>query len=84
MSQTKTVTEKNTKSEILDAYQELLTQVQKNIPASSENLEEKALIEKAGNDTVTKIVEELTKLKVSLSQTISSLTDLTHLHFLLT
>ena len=75
MPKTKSVSEKNTKNEILDAYQELLAQVQENLPISNTVVEEEALVTKAGSDTVAKIVEELTKLKVSLSHTISSLTD---------
>lgn len=74
---TKIVTEKNTKQEILSAYQELLEQI---TPATAEAStlvkEETVVLDNASKETVEKITEELGKLKISFNQAISSFTEL--------
>ena len=70
MTRTKQLTEKNTKQEILDAYQELLSQV--TVPtaeASATEKEETTVLDAASRNTVEKITTDLTKLKV-FNQTI--------------
>ena len=76
MTRTKQLTEKNTKQEILDAYQELLSQV--TVPtaeASATEKEETTVLDAASRNTVEKITTDLTKLKVSFNQTIGSLME---------
>ena len=74
---TKTVTEKNTKQEILSAYQELLTEIAPATPEDSARVrEETALLDSASRETVEKITADLGKLKISFSQTISNFTEL--------
>ncbi|OGG11813.1 hypothetical protein A2Z00_03745 [Candidatus Gottesmanbacteria bacterium RBG_13_45_10] len=76
MSRTKHVNEKNTKLEILDAYQELLAQVTSPSPEAEAIVkEETVLLDAASRDTVEKITTDLTKLKVSFNQTVGSLME---------
>lgn len=76
--QTKTttthVTEKSTKSEIMDAYKELLAELEEK-PADEIHQKEKETVDLAASETVEKIVGDLSQLKISVSQTISSLTE---------
>lgn len=68
------VTEKSTKSEILEAYKELLTEIQE-APVDETAKEEKQIVDKAAQETVEKIVGDLSQLKISVSQTIGDLTE---------
>ncbi len=68
------VSERSTKSDILDAYKELLTQIEEK-PEDETHKEEKQIVDTAAKETVEKIVGDLSQLKISLSQTIGSLTE---------
>ncbi len=68
------VSEKNTKGEIFDAYRRLVSEVQSS-SGLSVPFEDKKILDQAQSQTVEKIVEDLTRLKLSLNQTISELTD---------
>lgn len=72
----KSVTEKNTKQEILEAYQELLAEASKG--GSQESFaasEERTTLKSASNETVEKITADLSKLKLSFNQTLVQLTE---------
>lgn len=69
-----TVSEKSTKSEILEAYKKLLIQL-KEKPEDETVKEEKQIVGAAAKETVEKIVGDLSQLKISLSQTIGGLTE---------
>ena len=76
MPRTKTpVTEKNTKNDILDAYRELLTEVTQGVVNDGGEQEEKLLVDTASKETVEKITTDLSRLKLSLNQTIAQLTE---------
>lgn len=68
------VSERSTKSELFDAYKELLAQLEEK-PEDETVKEEKQLVDSAAKETVEKIVGDLSQLKISLSQTIGSLTE---------
>lgn len=68
------VSEKSTKSEIFDAYKELLTQLGEK-PEDEVVKEERQIVDTAAKETVEKIVGDLSQLKISLSQTIGSLME---------
>ena len=67
------VSEKNTKGEILDAYQQLLIQASAGEDAVS--MEDAAAVASASKETVEKITKDLSGFKLSVTQTISELTD---------
>jgi len=71
----KQISEKNTKSEILQAYQELIQQVTQSIEPDSVSLERKQVIDSAAKDTIEKVVQDLTSLRLSVNQTIGNLTE---------
>jgi hypothetical protein len=68
------VSERNTKTEILDAYKELLTDLTEK-PEDESVKEEKQVVDSAAKETVEKIVGDLSQLKISLNQTIGNLTE---------
>lgn len=72
---TKSVSEKNTKNEILAAYQELLEDASVSATPSLEYQEEKTVVSAASSQTVEKISTELSKLKPSFAQAVNELTD---------
>lgn len=73
MPRTKHVNEKNTKQEILSAYEELLAEL---APATPKDIavqkDETNLLRIASQETVEKITADLSKLKFSFNQTITS------------
>ncbi len=71
----KSVSEKNTKNEILAAYQELLVEVSGSATPSLEYQEEKSVVAAASGQTVEKITSELSKLKLSFAAAVNDLTD---------
>lgn len=71
----KPISEKNTKGEILEAYSELIQQLNQESFPEIRTPEEKTVLEKASNETVQKIVTDLGDLRVSINKTISELTD---------
>lgn len=73
MPRTAKVTEKSTKGEILDAYRELLHEA--SLSESTQSSEETSILASASKETVEKITKDLTQLKLSLTQSISDLTD---------
>lgn len=73
MPRTSKVSEKSTKGEILDAYRQLLTEA--SVGESPISPEENVVIASASKETVEKITKDLAQLKLSLTQTISDLTD---------
>lgn len=68
------VTEKNTKNEILEAYQHLLAQVEGET-VEEPTLQDQELLKTAANQTVEKITTELSQLRLTANQTISKLTE---------
>lgn len=75
MPRMKQVSDKNTKSEILTAYQELLSEVSVGGSPTIEQQEEKAVVTVASNKTVEKITEDLSRLKLSFAAAVNELTD---------
>lgn len=75
MHRTKQVSDKNTKSEILSAYQELLSEVSVGGSSSMEQQEEKAVVVSASNKTVEKITEDLSRLKLSFAGAVNEFSD---------
>lgn len=71
----KPISEKNTKGEILEAYSELIQQLNQDSFPDTQTPEEKIVLERASNETVQKIVSDLGDLRVSINKTISELTD---------
>lgn len=69
------VTEKNTKSEIFDAYQELLKELESEPERFDGQIQETRIVEAAKEETVKKILDDLSNLKLTSNQAISSLTD---------
>ncbi len=74
-SKRKIVSEKNTKSEILQAYEELVSELSNETEFSKSEIEEKDMIKDASSQTTEKTINELARLKVTLNQTLDSLTD---------
>lgn len=58
---TTSISEKNTKSEIIDAYQQLISQIDEK-PEEEQVNEEKLIVDKATIETVEKIVGDLSQL----------------------
>ena len=71
----KSVSEKNTKNEILAAYQELLVEAQAGVVPSLGYQEEKAVVAAASSQTVEKITTDLSKLKLSFTQAVNEVAD---------
>ncbi len=69
------VTERNTKGDILKAYQTLIEEVAGDSSPSLESREMDRVIDTASKETIEKITIDLGKLKLSTSQTITSLTE---------
>jgi hypothetical protein len=69
------VSEKNTKQEILGAYQVLLEQAADEREPDETVKQEQTILESAAKETVEKITHDLSQLRLSASQTISSLTE---------
>lgn len=77
MPRTKQISEKNTKQEIMDAYREIVSQV--SIDTVDLSTEDKKALESANKESVEKITNDLSSLKLSLNKTLTELTDrLTH------
>src|SRR5438045_3055191 len=74
--QTKTpVSEKNTKNEILEAYQSLLAQVSGETSEEEVSTQDQELLQTAAMQTVEKVTTDLSRLRITANQTISSLTE---------
>jgi hypothetical protein len=71
---TQQVSEKSTKSEILDAYKEVMSKLTEK-PEDETIKEEKQIVDTAAKETVEKIIGDLSQLKISLSQTVGNLTE---------
>jgi chromosome segregation ATPase len=71
----KLVSEKNTKSEILQAYEELMGELSNEAEFTKPEIEAQEIIKTASTQTTEKTINDLAKLKVSLNQTIDNLTD---------
>lgn len=69
------VSERSTKNEILDAYQQLLEKIENGIETSETTKSEQSIVDTAAKETVEKITHDLTSLRLSLNQTISALTE---------
>ncbi len=69
------VSERSTKSDILDAYNALLSGIEGKEEVSDKVVEEQKLVDKASQETVEKIVTDLSHVRLSANQTISDLTD---------
>ncbi len=69
------VTERSTKGEIFEAYQELLDKVESGIVADEGVKQEERILDSAARETVEKVTNDLSKLRISANQTISSLTE---------
>jgi len=69
------VTEKNTKTEILDAYQQLLEEVTSDTVEDETVKQEQQLLDTAAKETVGKVTTDLSRLRITANQTISSLTE---------
>ena len=71
------ISPKNTKNEILEAYQELLKQVDKTSQESYQDTKKKQetakMVTKASEFTVNKIVNNLTQLKLSANEELDAL-----------
>lgn len=72
---TKQISEKNTKSEILQAYEDLMLQLGEGVELTKKEVQEQAIVEKAASETTEKIISELARVKISLNQAIDSLSD---------
>ncbi len=71
----KPVSEKNTKSEILQAYEELMGELSSETDFTQQETEAGEVVKTASGQTTEKTISDLAKLKVSLNQTIDTLTD---------
>lgn len=69
------VTERSTKNEIFDAYHALLRELDEEVASSDTQAEDQRVIEAAKEETVKKILGDLSNLKLESNQAISSLTD---------
>src|SRR6266568_3367229 len=69
------VTEKNTKNEILDAYHKLLTEATSDTTEDETAKQEQQLVDTAAKETVEKVTTDLSRLRLTANQTISSLTE---------
>lgn len=74
-SRIKPVSEKNTKSEILQAYEELMGELSSEAEFTKPEIEGQEIIKTASMQTTEKTINDLAKLKVSLNQTVDNLTD---------
>lgn len=75
VSKTKPVSEKNTKSEILQAYEELMGELSGEAEFTKPEIEAQEIVKTASMQTTEKTINDLAKLKISLNQTVDSLTD---------
>lgn len=71
----KPVSEKNTKSEILQAYEELMGELSSGTELTAPEVEGQEIVKTALTQTTEKTINDLAKLKISLNQTTDSLTD---------
>jgi hypothetical protein len=69
------ISEKSTKNEILEAYQELMEQATVAIPEDETAKQKKTVVASATQETVEKVTTDLSQLRISANQTISSLTE---------
>ncbi len=69
------VSERSTKNEIFDAYQELLEKVTTGTVDDESVKQEQNFLDSAARETVEKVTNDLSKLRISANQTISSLTE---------
>lgn len=69
------VSERSTKKEVLDAYHTILAQVEGEIGEDVMEKEEQQILDTASKETVEKITNDLSSLKLSINQTISSLSE---------
>lgn len=69
------VSERNTKTEILQAYQTLLEQATNEAAEDETIQQEQAVIDTAAKDTIEKITSDLAQARLSANQTISKLTE---------
>ncbi len=72
---TASVSEKSTKSEILDAYNALLASISGVDETNEVLIEEQKLVDHAAHETVEKITQELSQLRLLANQTVSNLTE---------
>lgn len=71
----KTLTERSTKNEILEAYHNLLAELGEDEVESLKDQEARTVAEAAASETVEKITTDLSSLKISLNQEITKLTE---------
>src|SRR5579864_1021786 len=69
------VSEKSTKAEILEAYNTLLSGVEGTEDTSERGMEEQKLVDQASKETVEKIVNDLSQVRLAANQSISQLTE---------
>jgi hypothetical protein len=69
------VTEKNTKNEILEAYHELMEQAVDGSVEDDVVKQEQKVLDSAAKETVEKVTTDLSRLRITANQTISSLTE---------
>ena len=70
-----TVSEKNTKTDILSAYHALLSEINAGSDEPFHTPEEDAVIDTATKETVEKLTSDLSNLKLTLNKTITDLTE---------
>ncbi|KKS88529.1 MAG: hypothetical protein UV63_C0033G0019 [Microgenomates group bacterium GW2011_GWC1_43_11] len=70
-----TVSEKNTKTDILSAYHALLSEINAGSDEPFHTPEEDAVIDTATKETVEKLTSDLSNLKLTLNKTIADLTE---------
>lgn len=68
------VSERSTKGEILEAYQDLLDKAT-DITDTDAGKQDQAILDSAAKETVENVTNDLSKLRISANQTISSLTE---------
>lgn len=71
----KPVSEKNTKSEILQAYDELAKELSEETAFTPDEVEAREVVASGLAQTSEKTINDLAKMKISLNQTLDSLTD---------
>ncbi|MGH7203151.1 MAG: hypothetical protein ACREHC_01765 [Candidatus Levyibacteriota bacterium] len=69
------VSQRNTKNDIIQAYQDLLEQVNEGVAEDETSKQEKVVVDSAAQETVEKVTTDLSNLRISANQTISSLTE---------
>ena len=73
------MTSRNTKNEILEAYNELLKKVKEQKPidrqAEKEKAEKKEIVETAAQNSVEKIVKDLAELKLTIAKSLDSMEE---------